>query len=397
MEDFLAFIECFPHFQLGQADLDKECGPDTVVALRQQGILAHHGKQICRLPCGIHKEFGACSRWLRYSAAQNDYVAVCQSRAISCPRQIEPQYRDLRAWEFDQESFARYVQHLLGLTGSLVRKEWLDQPLWDLGHRDLGQTKEDVYVLFQPHRVGFAMMLAQLSNSFCEAWVLVPTWAHIEQSIRSQYSVHTSVTVCALSDLLAVNGRHIVLDRVLRKAQQRLFSKPAKTTPPFCVLYRNDADPQMLSEAEYNTFQDKIPDFHLLIDLQKPKDKGVHLAHVLRDGQLTNEPLTTAEANVLAFLMRSRAPLPVRQIIPLQNLASPTQLFDRARRQVDVRIRQNQWTFFHTIASYGQRDRCYQFAPPPNTRWALIVPYRMIADDVALKIDDAMAHPRLQF
>lgn len=394
MDGFLALVESFSDFQLGQADLDTECGFDVAIYLRQCGILVHNGRHVQHLPCGIYKTSQVCCRWVK--RFKGELFAVCESRASSCSQDIEPEYRDLKAWELDQEVFAAHIKQLLNLRGILDCKDWLQQPLWYLGNRTQGASVEEFYLLLHPGHIGFSMLLAQLSNTQTDCWVLVPTWSHVEQSIRLCYSVHTSITVCALSDLLCFDGRSLFLDCVLRKAQHRLFAKPASTPAPFCVLYRDQADVRMMNESDYNQFQHQLNDFSFLLDLQKPKQDGAHVARIVHDGKVLDVSLSVSEAHSLAYLMRHRCPLSARQIKPLQALSSPIQLIERARRKVEIGGRQGHWKYFQTVSAHAYNERRYHFAPISGMRWALVMPYQMVVDELSTNPSDALKHPLLQ-
>ncbi len=389
MNHFLHLIESFPDFQMGQSELDSECGPEIVSFLRQSGILVYRGQHVQQISCGLYKSSTVCFRWIK--RFRGETFAVCQSRSRACSQQIEPEYKDLRAWELNQEVFAAHIKYLLDLSGTLECKDWLQQPLWYLGHRRQAERYEEFYLLLQPQNVGFAMLLAQLSNTQRDCWVIVPTWAHVEQSLRSCYSVNTSITVCSLTDLLDFGGQNIVLDYTLRKAQHRLFSQPTKEETPFCVLYQDHADARLISESEYNDFCHQIHDFGLFIDLQKPKYQGGHLVKIVRDGSIQEVRLSSSEVYTLAFLMRHRSPLSLRQIEPIKDLSSPIQFIERARRKVDWPTPTNPWQYFQTISACGRgSSRGYQFAPVPGAKWALIMPYQAVMDEIAPRTAQAM-------
>lgn len=389
MNHFLSLIESFPDFQMGQSELDSECGPDTISCLRQSGILVHRGQHVQQVSCGLYKSSTICSRWIK--RFRGETFAVCQSRSRTCSQQIEPEYSDLRAWEFNQEVFAAHIKYLLNLSGTLECKDWLQQPLWYLGRRLQTERIEEFYLLLQPQHVGFAMLLAQLSNTQRDCWVVVPTWAHVGQNLRSCYSVHTCITVCSLTDLLSFDGQNLALDYTLRKANHRLFTQPFKTATPFCVLYQSNADARMLSESEYNAFYHQMNDFGLLIDLQRPKYKGGHLVRIVRDGSVKEVRLSSSEVYTLAFLMRHRSPLSLRQIEPIKDLSSPIQFIERARRKVDWPTPSHPWQYFQTVLTCGRgSSRGYQFAPIPGARWALIMPYQAVMDEITPKTAETM-------
>lgn len=242
------------------------------------------------------------------------------------------------------------------------------------------------------------MLIALLSNLFQDCWLLVPTWRGVTPELRRNYSIHSGISLVALSELLQFEEGRLSLKYTPQKAATRFFTQQAsaiKDSPPFCVLYQNRNQPQFLTATEYQAFRRTVGDFSLVIDLQKSSSENTSpCACVVRKGQVEEVILTRSEANALTYLMRHRCALSLRQILPLRDLSQPVQLIERARRKVDTQIRLHRWTYFQTIVESNNSEKRYHFDPIAEVKSALIIPYSMIAHEISHDANEVWNDPR---
>ncbi|HMA93245.1 MAG TPA: hypothetical protein VKP30_11200, partial [Polyangiaceae bacterium] len=144
------------------------------------------------------------------------------------------------------------------------------------------------------------------------------------------------------------------------------------TREPAAYVAYSERGYEVLTAVERRERLSELSQYDLFLDTTEVAEQGRYRAGKRDvDGTVESVLLPLNEAAVLVELVQAPGPLESRQFRSVL-VSHVEKLVERARSKIDVRLGRYNWRSIQTIRA----TKAYQFRPPPNMKWLVLVELR---------------------